>query len=168
MFYIPTRRSQRHWTVFSRTVCMVRMAGWKRGHDEMYVECVQRVQRLARVKIHASGRERWGTRHLRLTWRYIGHRGRSSLSQNPTRAGIMTAWRPVLWWTEEQMRAGGMRHGRRRFPRMMGQQPEIQQLVGTQWIQATIDKQGWASKEPAWIDLKDVQWSSCRQLSVEY
>ena len=55
MLYIPTRRSQRHWTVFSKTV--VRMAGWKRGHDEMYVECVQRVQRLARVELRVLLRE---------------------------------------------------------------------------------------------------------------
>ena len=160
----PTKELTRAINTFQQD-CIVSVAGWKRRPQEMWVDYVQRVQRLARLKIFESGRERWGTTQIRLAWRFIGHRGRSSMEEHPTCSGLISKWRTLEWWENEQQLSGGRRHGRRHFPRMMGQQREIRAIVGSPWLQKTMDKKGWAESEAAWVNPKTLIGPGVHKLS---
>ena len=128
----------------------------RRVPGEGYVEHQQRVQRLARAAIHASGRDRWGTVHIRLTWRYLGHRLRSAASTNPSCAGVATQFRDLNWWEQEQLRPSGHRHGRRHFPRLMNQQREVREVAGEQWASRALNRADWAMLESSWVRFKDI------------
>ena len=147
--------------------CIVSMAGWKRRAQELYIDHFQRVQRMAILKkIFESGKERWGTTHLHLAWRFIGHRGRASMDAQPTCSGVISKWRALEWWENEQQLSGGMCHARRHYARMMGQQREIRAIVGSPWLQQTMNKREWAERENAWVQSKDIDWARGTQHQI--
>ena len=142
------------------------MGKWKRGSKEGYVDYKQRGSRYARACIFQSGRERWGSVQIRLSWRFLGHRLRASQTSSPSCSGILTAFRPLEWWEGQQATNSGKRHLRRHYPRLMSQQREIRHIAGEQWQQLALQRVEWAKLENTWLAYKDVQWASGRQLQI--
>ena len=145
---------------------VVSMAKWKRRPDEGYVDFQMRSQRMARVIVHNSQRDRWGTVQLRLCWRFWGHVLRAAQHSTPSCSGIMVAFRDLDWWTNEQSITSGQRHGRRHYPRIMNQQRELIRVAGPKWKEVANDRATWNSLEKKWIQFRDVEWASGRQLQL--
>ena len=147
---------------------LVSMLGWRRSEGELWVEFRQRAFRGARNLLHSMQKERWSTMYLRLCWRYLGHRARNGHLQNPGCAGVLSTYRTLRWWKREHGLSGGERHRRRHYPRLMGNQREVEENVeGRDWLEAALDKKYWASREGSWLERRDVAWSSGSQFAVE-
>ena len=52
---------------------------------------------------------------------------RNGFNDLPGCAGLMSKFRPLTWWRKAQDQQHGKRHGRRHYPRLMGQQGELTQ-----------------------------------------
>ena len=156
-----------------QTQCICTMAKFKKRTDEVFYAFRMRTTRMARLIVFNSGKERWGTRFIRMNWAYTGHRARSWYSSSPSIAGILTGTRPYVWWKSEQLSSIGQKHGRRHFPKLSNEGRDLTRTVfGTgagmdlDWRTAALDKSRWKDLEAKWVQLHDIPWGSGRQLSL--
>ena len=145
---------------------VISMAEWKRRSDEGFVDYQVRTQRMARAVIYSTERDRWGAVQLRLCWRYWGHVLRASQQPTLTCSGIMVAFRDLEWWANGQLLTSGERHGRRHYPRIMNQQRDIVRVAGPDWKRVSLNRATWSSLEKKWLQVRDVEWASGRQLQL--
>ena len=151
--------------------CIILCVKCRRRPEETYFHFKQRTTRLARLLIHQNGRERWGTRFIRLNWSYAGHRARDCFSSNPSVAGIVMQIRPYCWWVMQKDSVIGIKHSRRHFPRISNEDRDRTRIACIDstcqdWRSMAVDKARWKSHEGDWVKLLDIPWSSGRQLAL--
>ena len=98
--------------------CVALMPHVTRKPGETFVDHKCRSYRLARYLLQQRGFERWSTLHLRLAWRYAGHRARAIHYAVPNTSAILSHFRTPEWWAEQQSLQDGYRHARRHYPRI--------------------------------------------------
>ena len=154
-----------------QTQCICTAARYKPRPDELYYAFKIRTTRMARLLIFNSGKERWGTRFIRMNWAYTGHRARSGLGCNPSVAGILTGVRLYVWWLNEQMSQSGQRHGRRHYAKLSIEGRDLTKVAcngGSEqdWRMTAGNGQLSTSLENTWVELRDIPWGTGRQLSI--
>ena len=135
--------------------------------EEDWLEFRLRCFRFARWAIQRFVGKRWSTQWLQRVWDYAGHRARSGLWIPPTPSGILDSFRPLEWWQREQQSKQGKRHPARFYPRLMGEERELEQAAGGRWRDLAMDRGRWSEKRNAWVEQRDLPWSSHTQLAIE-
>ena len=140
--------------------CVRSMMGIKRRSGELWVQYEQRSLRLARLMIWKHRGLRWGDIALQMYWRYSGHRARQD---DGSVTAELTHFRTLQWWSREQQRSGGRRHGRH-FPALMSAERQLAAAAGDEnWRDVARDRALWKQKEGVWTRRMAVPWSSMRQ-----
>ena len=151
--------------------CVGVMAKFHRRPEELHYAYRMRSIRGSRQLIHASGRDRWGTRFVRCYWSYAGHRARSLFQTFPTSAGILTGFRGYLWWKNQQQSVVGSRRNRHRFPKISNEARDLTQIacegdMTGDWTIVAPNRQRWKQLEAKWTAAHDISWCSGRQLAL--
>ena len=135
--------------------------------EEDWLDFRLRCFRSARWAIQRFVGKRWSTQWLQRVWDYAGHRARSGLWIPPTPSGILDSFRPLEWWQREQQSKQGKRHPARFYPRLMGEERELEQAAGGSWRDLAMDRGRWSEKRNSWIEQRDLPWSFHTQLAIE-
>ena len=146
--------------------CILSMVKLRRRPLEAWVDFRIRTRRLARAWAYHSKLERWSTLHLRLTWRYAGHRARGYYYSSPTASSVLTFFRTPSWWEEQQQLQGGARHGRRHFPRITLEEKCFKMVVPGDWRETARNRDQWKHLNTSLCAANDLPWASGTQLSL--
>ena len=131
--------------------CVKKMMGLKRVAGETWMDGETRMLRLARMMVHRLQEQRWGDKAVVAFWRFTGHRVRGSSLPNPSAAAVLSHFRTLPWWEQQQRLHSGSRHGHH-FPFLMNTERRVARVVGSEnWRVAAQNRQ---------------HWTSCRQLSL--
>ena len=112
--------------------CVRRMANLKRLAGELWVDAEARTLRIARALVHRLEGKRWGDAHLEAYWDFLGHRTREGVRDSASTAGILSHFRGLEWWRQQQNLLGGRRHGRH-FPHLMNCERRVSHAVVGQY-----------------------------------
>ena len=160
----PTKQCQEKLNQFQYS-CVRRMMGIKRG-DELWIDFEARSLRAARAMVHKLGLTRWSDKHLAAYWTFTGHRVREGGRQGCSGAGILSHFRGLSWWQQQQHQSGGRRHGRH-FPFLMNCERSVARAAGSlEWRVLAANRAQWAERLEDWIKQESIPWASGRQLSV--
>ena len=150
--------------------CVRRMMKTARKTDELWIDYEARSLRWARAIVHKVGGKRWGDVHAEAYWDFVGHRTRSGVRDNPSTAGILSHFRGIDWWQEQQHLSTGARH-RRHFPHLMNCERRVARTVGsTAWRERTVDRPAWQALRSKWVADVAIAWASgrhCQHVSNE-
>ena len=138
----------------------------KKG-DEDWLEFRLRCFRAARWAIQRHMGARWSTLWLHRAWAYAGHRARSGLWVPPTPSGLLDSFRSLSWWQNEQGLKQGKRHPARFYPRLMGEERDLDKAAGGPWRDVAMDRVQWRAMMDVWVEQQDLPWSSHTQLAIE-
>ena len=61
----------------------------------------------------------------------------------------------------------GIRHPKRFFPKLMGEERELERACGKPWREEAKDRKKWQSHKTTWIEQQDLPWASHVQLAIE-
>ena len=165
--FMPSSQSLHFLNSFLYTL-LVQMCHIKRRPGELFVDFKARSLRTARYLLQQSGFERWSTMHLRLAWRYAGHRSRGILLQTPGAAACLTHFRTPEWWLAQQSIVTGLRHKRRHYPRITLEERMLSSVFkGQDWRPHAEHRGHWKSLECEFVRLHDCSWASLQQLALE-
>ena len=143
--------------------CVRRMANLKRRSGELWVDAEVRTLRIARALVHKLEGARWGDRHLAAYWDFVGHRVREGSRSCPSAAGILSHFRGLGWWQNQQGLLGGKRHGRH-FPHLMNCERRVSEVAGgVEWRRVAEDKVAWCGLRKGWVEKMQIPWASGRQ-----
>ena len=145
-------------------IWMMRLS--KREGEE-WLEFRLRTFRASRWAIQRHLGQRWSTQWLRRVWDYAGHRARGGLWLPPTPSGLLDSFRTLEWWQHQQGCKRGARHPARFYPRLMGEERDLNSAAGEPWRDLAMNREGWRSKRDVWVEQQDLSWSSHTQLAIE-
>ena len=134
---------------------------------EDWVEFRIRSFRAARWAIYRFMGQRWSTWWLTRTWNYTGHRARCSKWQPPPPCALLNEFRSLAWWSREQREKEGTRHPTRFFPKLMGEEIELDRACGQSWRDVAQDRGKWKACRMRWVEQQDLPWASHSQLAIE-
>ena len=161
----PTVQAQQMLNFF-QVNCVRRMMGVKRGPQELWVDFEARSLRAARVMVHRVDAQRWGDVHVDAYWDFLGHRTREGVRECPSISGLLSRYRGLDWWQEQQTLSGGARH-RRHYLHLMNCERRVAKTVGTAaWRDIAQDRSRWQAHKGKWGEMVKVPWASGRQLSL--
>ena len=86
--------------------------------------------RLARAALHHNQGIRWGNMLIKQFWGYLGHRVRDGDRQAASTAGVLSHFRTLEWWEQQQTSRDGLRHGGAHFPQLMNRERAIARHCG--------------------------------------
>ena len=100
-------------------------------HTEFEIQAT----RLARAALHQHKGVRWGNALIQQFWGYlVGHRARDEDRPDASTAGILSHFRPLGWWGQQQSTQFGLRHGGAHYPQLMNKERVLARHCGTvQW-----------------------------------
>ena len=138
-----------------------------RKPDELWVDYEARTLRLARAMIFKHDGKRWGDKHVEAYWEFLGHRVRGIERDSPSAASLLSWYRGLPRWQEQQQLNSGRRHGRH-FPHLMNcERRRVSQTVKTSaWREIAMNRQEWARRKQKWCEHTCVAWASGRQLAL--
>ena len=161
----PSRQLQQLVNHFE-CCCVRKMMGIKRGRDELWLDWEKRSMRLARGEIWRFAGQRWGEACAKAFWTYTGHRVRESARQACSVAGVLSRFRGLRWWRQEQESVLGARHPRH-FPQLMNAERCISEVVGREdWRVVAQNRSQWSTFLPQWLQFMAVPRTSGRQGSL--
>ena len=164
---VPSRQSLEFLNTFLYSLVAL-MVQVKRRPNEFYVDFKARSFRTARYLLQQAKFERWSTSHLRMAWRYAGHRSRGMNVDSPGAAAILTHFRTLDWWMSQQASSTGLRHKRRHYPRITLEEKMFTSIFkGQDWRPFAEDKALWKAHEQSFVEAHDCPWASHQQLALE-
>ena len=75
-------------------------------------------------------------------------------------------WRDLLWWSREQAKRKGARHGGRFNPNLDVERFLVK-TAGLHWKQTAMDRQTWIDLGHEFIQHNDLPWSTGKQLQLQ-
>ena len=152
---------------FFQVNCVRRMMRLARGKEEWWIDYEARTLRLARAMVHKMDGKRWGDVRTEAYWDFLGHRTRNGARENPSPAGLLSHFRGIQWWQEQQNISSGARH-RRHYPHLMNCERRVAKTVGSMaWRDMTLDRHAWQTLRSKWSADVQIAWASGRQAALQ-
>ena len=144
--------------------CIRTLMNLKWNGSGVHTEFEIQAKRLARVALVNNGGVRWGNVLIQQYWGYLGHRVRNGVQEGRSVAGILSHFRPLHWWEQQQANQHGVRHGGRHFLQLMNQERSVARYCETSmWRDRALDRQGWRDLGLQFERGIQVSWASGRQ-----
>ena len=146
-----------------------RMAGFKRGSTESWLEYHTRSRRAARQLLATNEQPRWSSLWLQRYWNYKGHVARGLSRTKPPASSVIDSFRTYQWWRQQQRTADGLRHPASFYPLpyLSNDELRLNRAAGCDdWRTLAADPQAWGRAAAEWLRREDVPWTTGRQLAL--
>ena len=144
-----------------------RMAGFKRGSMESWLEYHTRSRRAARQLLATNEQPRWSSLWLQRYWNYKGHVARGLNRTQPPASSVIDSFRTYQWWRQQQRTADGLRHPASFYPYLSNDELRLNRAAGCDnWRALAADPKAWGQAAAEWLRREDVPWTTGRQLAL--